>query len=89
MSQLRNQEIKNYMDANENENTMIQNLWNTAKEIVKVPNVKNKQKNPPKPSKIKEIIGIKTNKCYRNFKNKKSVKPGASSLKGSAKLINL
>jgi len=36
MGQLRNQRRnKNYMDANENENTVIQNLWDAAKEVVR------------------------------------------------------
>ena len=27
------EKIKKYLETNENENTMIQNLWNTAKEF--------------------------------------------------------
>ena len=30
------EEIKKYLDINDNENTMTQNLWDVAKEVVRV-----------------------------------------------------
>ena len=29
------EEIKNYMEINENENTVVQNLWDAAKAVIK------------------------------------------------------